>query len=172
MLRNRHVSIRGQRVEFEFRGKSGIRRQFAVDDPAIARIIQRCADIPGQELFQWIDAAGKRHRIDSAAVNEYLREASGGDFTAKDFRTWFATIETLQCLRGREVGNTRSVKREVKAAVAAVAARLGNTPAVCRKSYIHPQVVSAYTEGQLAGLNGCAPAVALRKVLRNGVRMH
>jgi DNA topoisomerase-1 len=171
-LRNRHVSIRGQRVEFEFRGKSGIRRQFAVDDPAIARIIQRCADIPGQELFQWIDASGKRHRIDSAAVNEYLREASGGDFTAKDFRTWFATIETLQCLRGRAVGNTRSVKREVKAAVAAVAARLGNTPAVCRKSYIHPQVVSAYTEGQLAGLNGCAPAVALRKVLRNGVRMH
>ncbi len=171
-LRNRHVSIRGQRVEFEFRGKSGIRRQFAVDDPAIARIIQRCADIPGQELFQWIDAAGKRHRIDSAAVNEYLREASGGDFTAKDFRTWFATIEMLQCLRGRAVGNTRSVKREVKAAVAAVAARLGNTPAVCRKSYIHPQVVSAYADGRLAGLNGCAPAVALRKVLRNGVRMH
>jgi DNA topoisomerase-1 len=170
-LRNRHVSIRGQRVEFEFRAKSGVRRQVAVDDPAIARIIQRCADIPGQELFQWIDATGRRHRVDSAAVNGYLREASGGEVTAKDFRTWFATLETLQCLRGRKVGNTRSIKREVKAAVAAVAARLGNTPAVCRKSYIHPRIVSAYADGRLTRLNGCAPAVALRRVLRSAARM-
>jgi len=84
---------------FEFRGKSGIAHCVRVSDPALARIVRRCADIPGQELFQWIDSEGKRHRIDSADVNAYLRDASGGPFTAKDFRTWFATIEALQALR-------------------------------------------------------------------------
>ncbi|HYL71206.1 MAG TPA: DNA topoisomerase IB [Candidatus Dormibacteraeota bacterium] len=173
-LRNRHVRVRGQRVVFEFRGKRGVRHRVSVDDPSIARIVQRCAEIPGQELFQWLDAAGERHRVDSGAVNDYLRGASGGIFTAKDFRTWFASLEALQWLRRRPAADTaRGMKREVTAAIAAVAGRLGNTPAVCRRAYVHPQVLDAFKEGRLARLNGCAGATALRRVLRQGAaRLH
>ncbi|MGH8136967.1 MAG: DNA topoisomerase IB [Steroidobacteraceae bacterium] len=170
-LRDRHVNVRGAKLTFEFRGKSGIAHRVCVSDPALARIVRRCADIPGQELFQWIDAEGERHRVDSTDVNEYLREASGGPFTAKDFRTWFATVEAIQSLRGREAGNKRDVQRELAAAIAAVAARLGNTPAICRKCYIHPEVLLAYADGRLARLNGTAPAAALRGLLRRR-RMH
>jgi DNA topoisomerase-1 len=165
-LRDRHVNVRGDKLTFEFRGKSGIAHSVSVSDPLLARIVQRCADIPGQELFQWIDADGERHRIDSADVNEYLREASGGPFTAKDFRTWFATVEALQALRKRPVGNEGEVKRELVATVAAVAKRLGNTPTICRKCYIHPEVLIAYSDGRLARLNGAKPAAALRGLLR------
>jgi DNA topoisomerase-1 len=165
-LRDRHVSVRGHKLTFEFRGKSGIAHSVSVSDPVLARIVQRCADIPGQELFQWIDADGERHRIDSADVNEYLREASGGPFTAKDYRTWFATVEALQALRKRPVGNKGEVKRELVEIVAAVAKRLGNTPTICRKCYIHPEVLAAYGDGRLARLNGAKPAVALRGLLR------
>jgi DNA topoisomerase-1 len=165
-LRDRHVSVRGDKLTFEFRGKSGIAHNVSVSDPALARIVRRCADIPGQELFQWIDAAGTRHRVDSSDVNDYLREASGGPFTAKDFRTWFATVEALQSLRKRAVGTEQEVKRELTAAIAAVSARLGNTPTICRKCYIHPEVLVAYADGRLAKLNGAAPAAALRGLLR------
>jgi DNA topoisomerase-1 len=165
-LRGRHVNVRGDRLTFEFRGKSGIAHSVSVSDPALARIVRRCADIPGQELFQWIDAEGERHRVDSADVNDYLREASGGPFTAKDFRTWFATVEALQALRKRPVGNKGEIKRELLATVAAVATRLGNTPTICRKCYIHPEVLTAFADGRLSVLNGTQPAVALRKLLR------
>ena len=165
-LRDRHVNVRGDKLTFEFRGKSGIAQRVSVNDPAVARIVRRCADIPGQELFQWMDADGRRHRIGSADVNEYLREASGGPFTAKDFRTWFATVETLQALRKRPVGNKREVKQQLVATLAAVAGRLGNTPAICRKCYIHPEVLTAYADGRLARLNGASPAAALRGLLR------
>ena len=121
---------------------------------------------PGQELFQWIDADGERHGVDSADVNEYLREASGGPFTAKDFRTWFATVEALQALRKRPVGNKGEVKKELVETIAAVAKRLGNTPTICRKCYIHPEVLTAFADGRLARLNGAKPAVALRGLLR------
>jgi DNA topoisomerase-1 len=134
--RDRHVSVRGDELTFEFRGKSGIAHCVRVSDPALARIVRRCADIPGQELFQWIDSEGKRHRIDSADVNDYLRDASGGAFTAKDFRTWFATVEALQALRKRPARNHAEVKRELATTIAAVARRLGNTPTICRKGYI------------------------------------
>jgi DNA topoisomerase-1 len=164
-LRDRHVDIRGNQLSFEFRGKSGIEQRVCINDPALARIVRRCADIPGQELFQWIDAAGARHRVDSADVNEYLRGASGGPFTAKDFRTWFATLEAMQHLRKCVVGTEREVKRELSSAIAAVSARLGNTPAICRKCYIHPEVLVAYADGRLARLNGSAPALALRGLL-------
>ncbi|MDB6089364.1 MAG: topA [Gammaproteobacteria bacterium] len=169
-LRNRHVSVTGDTLHFEFRGKSGILHRVTVSDPALARIVRRCADIPGQELFQWIDAEGERHRIDSNDVNEYLREASGGSFTAKDFRTWFATIEALGTLRKLPVGNQREVKRQLKEVVTTVAARLGNTPTICRKCYIHPEVLAAYATGQLAALNGAAPATALNVLLRSRSR--
>jgi len=128
--------------------------------------VQRCADIPGQELFQWIDEDGERHGVDSADVNEYLREATGGDFTAKDFRTWFATVEALQALRKRPVGNKGEIKKELLETIAAVAKRLGNTPSICRKCYIHPEVLTAFADGRLSKLNGSRPAAALRGLLR------
>ena len=165
-LRDRHVSVRGDELTFEFRGKSGIAHCVRVSDPALARIVRRCADIPGQELFQWIDSEGRRHRIGSSDVNDYLRDASGGPFTAKDFRTWFATVEALQALRRRPARNQGEVKRELAATIAAVARRLGNTPTICRKCYIHPEVLAAYADGRLGRLNGAQPAVALRGLLR------
>jgi DNA topoisomerase-1 len=164
-LRDRHVRVRGAKLTFEFRGKSGVAQCVSVNDPALARIVRRCADIPGQELFQWIDAQGQRHRVDSSDVNDYLREASGGPFTAKDFRTWFATLEALQSLRKRQAGNQRQVKQELAAAIAAVSKRLGNTPAICRKCYIHPEVLTAFADRRLAKLNAAAPAAALRGLL-------
>ena len=165
-LRDHHVTIRGSKLTFEFRGKSGIAHSVSVNDPAIARIVQRCADIPGQELFQWIDENGERRGIDSADVNDYLREASGGPFTAKDFRTWFATVEALQALRKRPVGNKGEIKKELVTTITAVARRLGNTPTICRKCYIHPEVLTAFADGRLARLNGAKPAAALRGLLR------
>jgi DNA topoisomerase I len=165
-LRNRHVSVTGDTLHFEFRGKSGIFHSISVSDPALARIVRRCADIPGQELFQWIDAQGGRHRLDSNDVNEYLREASGGPFTAKDFRTWYATIEALETLRKLPVGNQSEVKRQLKKVIVAVAARLGNTPTICRKCYIHPEVLSAYAQGRLVRLVGTTAARALNSLLR------
>jgi len=165
-LRNRHVSVSGDTLHFEFRGKSGIFHRVTVNDPAVARIVRRCADIPGQELFQWIDAAGERHRIDSNDVNEYLREASGGPFTAKDFRTWYATIAALEALRKLPTGTQREVKRQLKKVIATVAARLGNTPAICRKCYIHPEVLLAYEQGRLQLIVGATAAVALNSLLR------
>jgi len=169
-LRNRHVSVSGATLHFEFRGKSGIFHRLTVSDPALARIVRRCADIPGQELFQWIDAEGGRHRIDSNDVNEYLREAAGGPFTAKDFRTWYATIEALATLRKLPVGNQREVKRQLKKVVTAVAERLGNTPTICRKCYIHPEVLVAYSEGRLAMLTERTTASALNRLLRKHSR--
>jgi DNA topoisomerase-1 len=165
-LRNRHASVSGNTLHLEFRGKSGILHRIEVNDPTLARLVRRCADIPGQELFQWIDAAGARHRIDSNDVNEYLREASGGSFTAKDFRTWYATIHVLEALRKTPVGTQREVKRQLKKAIAEVAARLGNTLTICRKCYVHPEVIRAFTEGRLANLSGNTTANALRSLLR------
>jgi DNA topoisomerase-1 len=165
-LRNRHVKLRGDKLIFEFRGKSGIAHHVTVSDPALARIVRRCADIPGQELFQWIDEEGERHRIDSADVNEYLHEAADGPFTAKDFRTWFATIEALVALHKAPAASPRDAKKQLLTTVAAVARRLGNTPTICRKCYIHPEVLTAYLDGRLTCLNGAKPAVALRALLR------
>ncbi len=165
-LRNRHVSVSGATLRFEFRGKSGIFHRLTVSDPALARIVRRCVDIPGQELFQWIDAEGGRHRVDSNDVNEYLREASGGPFTAKDFRTWYATIEALAILRKLPVGNKREVKRQLTTVIGSVAQRLGNTPTICRKCYIHPEVLHAYSEGRLLELPGKTTPRALNMLLR------
>ena len=165
-LRSRHARFRGSQLSFEFRGKHGILRKVRIEDPALVRIVRRCADMPGQELFQWLDEAGERHRIDSSDVNDYLREAGGGPFTAKDFRTWYATLDAIQCLCKPPPAGTRAMKREMTAAIAAVAARLGNTAAICRKSYIHPEVLLAYSDGRLAKLAGHCPSVALRRLLR------
>src|SRR5262249_36763343 len=131
----------------------------------IARIVRDCRDIPGQELFQWIDEKGARHPIDSSDVNDYLREASGGAFTAKDFRTWFATVEALTLLRKERAGSANDARKQVLAAVKAVSEKLGNTPAICRKCYIHPEVLSAHEAGRLTALNGASAPLALRRLL-------
>jgi DNA topoisomerase I len=164
-LRNRHVALKGPTVQLEFRGKSGIVQKVSIEDRVVARIVRDCRDIPGQELFQCIDEKGERGRIDSSDVNEYLREASGGAFTAKDYRTWFATLEALQFLRGRTAENERAARKHLIETATRVAAKLGNTPAICRKCYIHPEVFAAFADGRLAALQGTAAPQLLRALL-------
>jgi DNA topoisomerase-1 len=141
-LRNRHVKVRGDRVQFEFRGKSGKFHRIDIEDPRLARIVRRCRELPGQELFEYVDESNEVQRIGSADVNEYLQEIAGDDFTSKDFRTWAGSVFVAELLRRRE--------REVRLTDMAVAVReaarlLGNTPAVCRKSYVHPRVLDPAT---------------------------
>ena len=149
-LRNRQVNVVGSEVRFSFRGKSGKHHLVELDDPRLARIIRRCLDIPGQELFKYVDENREPQAIESADVNEYLRAISGDDFTAKEFRTWSGTILAARFLREAVgVPNTRGAKRALVRAIARVADELGNTPAVCKKYYIHPAVIAAYLAGGL-----------------------
>ena len=164
-LRDRHVELKGATVQLEFRGKSGIMQKVSIADRSVARIVRDCRDIPGQELFQWIDAEGERRRIDSSDVNDYLREASGGPFTAKDFRTWFATVEALEYLKSRAADTERETKRLIIETAKVVAAKLGNTPAICRKCYIHPDVFTAFSSGKLTTLKATAAPQLLRELL-------
>jgi DNA topoisomerase I len=149
-LRNRHARVRGGSVELDFRGKHGIANHLAIRDAQLARIVQRCQDLPGQELFQYVDEAGERHAVASHDVNEYLREIAGEEVTAKDFRTWAATNLAALALRECAAAPSESAARQnVLRAVEAVAKLLGNTPAVCRKCYIHPAVMEGYLDGSL-----------------------
>jgi DNA topoisomerase I len=156
-LRDRHVQVRGRVVKFEFRGKSGVRRSITVTDDRLARIVKNCRDLPGQELFQYVDDDGRTCDVGSTDVNEYLKEISGQDFTAKDFRTWAGTVLACAALREMESSGKRATKDVVRA-IDAVAGLLGNTRAVCRKSYIHPAIIDAYVDGTmkrvLAGRSG------------------
>jgi DNA topoisomerase-1 len=149
-LHSDHVEVRGARLRLRFRGKSGKEHDIQVDDRRVARIVQRLQDLPGQELFQYRDAAGALHTVASDDVNAYIQEATGGEFTAKDFRTWTGTVLTALALRelGPATGAAHA-KRQLAAAVKRVAAELGNTMAVCRRAYIHPAVIAAYREGVL-----------------------
>jgi DNA topoisomerase-1 len=148
-LRRRHLKIDGSMLRFSFRGKSGVEHSIAVADPRLARIIQRCVDLPGEELFQYLDASRKRHLITSDDVNDYLREISGREVTAKDFRTWGGTMLAAVELRRRgEAASRREADRNVIEAIDAVAERLGNTRAVCRKYYVHPALLKAYLMGE------------------------
>jgi DNA topoisomerase I len=149
-LRRRHVRVDGAILRFSFRGKSGVEHSIAITDPRLARIVQRCQDLPGQELFQYRDAAGKRQAVSSDDVNEYLRQLTGREITAKDFRTWGGTM--LAAVELRRVGaaaSRREADRNIIAAVDAVAERLGNTRAVCRKYYVHPALLHAYLMGRV-----------------------
>ena len=149
-LRNRHVDVIGSGVRFTFRGKSGKHHQVELQDRRLARIIKRFLEIPGQELFQYLDENGEPRAIESADVNDYLREISGEDFTAKDFRTWSGTILAARFLRETEAErDTPAAKKELVRAIARVADELGNTPAVCKKGYIHPAVIAAFLAGGL-----------------------
>ena len=147
-LRTRHVDVNGAELRFAFRGKGGKEHAVGVRDPRVARIVRRLQELPGQELFQYLDDDGTRRTIDSADVNAYLHEIAGEDFTAKDFRTWAGTVlAALALAEVREFATPREAKRNVVRAIDRVAARLGNTPAICRKSYVHPEVLQAYLDG-------------------------
>ncbi|HSH21305.1 MAG TPA: DNA topoisomerase IB [Candidatus Caenarcaniphilales bacterium] len=149
-LRDRHADINGTQVRFSFRGKAGKMHNVGLRDRRLARIVRQCQDLPGQRLFQYYDEAGDRQSVTSEDVNEYIRQATGGDFTAKDFRTWAGTFLAAQALREVAEAEGGTVQRRLARAVEAVAQSLGNTPAVCRRCYIHPAVVDAYLEGSLA----------------------
>jgi DNA topoisomerase I len=147
-LRNRHVAVRGGEIRFSFRGKGGKEHVVGLRDPRLARIVRRLHELPGQELFQYVDDEGQRRSIGSGDVNAYLRETAGEAFTAKDFRTWAGTVlAALALAEVRQFETAREAKRNVVRAIERVAARLGNTPAICRKSYVHPEVLSAYLDG-------------------------
>lgn len=144
-MRNRHVKVSGARVEFQFRGKSGKFHRIAVDDPQLARIVRRCRDLPGQELFQYQDEAGEVQSIGSSDVNEYLQEIAGCEISTKDFRTWAGSVYVASLLRGRLRRCERVGVTHVAAAVREASRQLGNTPAICRKSYVHPHVLDPRT---------------------------
>jgi DNA topoisomerase I len=147
-MRDSHAKIKGGTLRFEFRGKSGVRHEVGLQDARLARIVKACRDLPGYELFQYVDSQGERQTIDSADVNAYLRAISGEDFTAKDFRTWAGTVLAAKALAAlRTFGSTAEAKRNVVKAIESVAKRLGNTKAVCRKCYIHPAILDAYMDG-------------------------
>jgi DNA topoisomerase-1 len=147
-LRRRHVEVSGAKLRFEFRGKSGIPHTVAVTDRRIARIIQRCQELPGQELFQYLDDEGRRQSVDAGDINQYLREIAGRQITAKDFRTWAGTMLAASALRDIGLGATeKESNANIVRAMDQVAKRLGNTRAVCRKYYVHPTVIEAYLDG-------------------------
>jgi DNA topoisomerase-1 len=149
-LRDRHVKIKGSTVRFLFKGKSGSEVEVGVTNRRVARVVKRCEELPGQMLFQYIDPAGDRRTVTSDDVNQYLRETSGEDYTAKDFRTWGATVLAASALRDVvSFESDTEAKHNVVAAIDSVARRLGHTRAVCRKSYVHPAVIDHYMEGSL-----------------------
>jgi DNA topoisomerase I len=173
-LRGRHVEIKGAKLQFTFRGKSGVDHIIALTDRRLARIVQQCQDLPGYELFKYLDADGKRQTISSDDVNAYLRETTGRDITAKDFRTWAGTMLAAKELCAMGPAKTqKEAQRNMNKAIDAVAKRLGNTRTVCRKYYVHPGLVLAYLKGLTAPLpatNGAlrparrqTPAPALRR---------
>jgi DNA topoisomerase-1 len=149
-MRNRHVDVNGSTIEFHFRGKAGKWHQVDIQDRRLAKIVKTCQELPGQELFQYVDEEGKRQDVKSTDVNDYLREISGQDFTAKDFRTWAGTVLGAMALREFEQFDSKAqAKKNIVQAIENVAERLGNTPAVCRKCYVHPDVIDAYLDGTL-----------------------
>ena len=166
-MRDRHAKIRGAEVRFEFRGKSGVPHAVELHDARLARIVKACRDLPGYELFQYVDEEGKRQTICSDDVNSYLREISGEDFTAKDFRTWAGTVLAAQALaRLQRFKTQREAKRNVLKAIECVASRLGNTRAVCRKAYIHPAIFAAYMDGRPIATDEAGVASMIGRRLR------
>ncbi|KJK07680.1 MULTISPECIES: DNA topoisomerase IB [Pseudomonas] len=160
-LRNRHVKVQGSAIRFSFRGKSGIEHQVTLRNRRLANLIKRCMDLPGQDLFQYQDALGQRHCVGSADVNAFLQQLTGSDFTAKDYRTWAGSALALSRLRTLQWQPQSEARRQIVDTVKQVALRLGNTPAVCRRCYIHPALFECFVRGELANL----PAARKRKGL-------
>jgi DNA topoisomerase I len=164
-MRDRHVAINGSTVRFEFRGKSGKSHTIDLRNRRLAQIVKRCRDLPGYELFQYVDEEGTRQVIDSADVNEYLKEISGEEFTAKDFRTWAGTVLAARALQAFEPADSKTeTKRQMNEAIEAVAGVLGNTKSVCRKCYIHPAILDAYLDQSLIETVGQRADAALTDV--------
>ena len=149
-LRKRHLKVSAGTLRFRFRGKSGIEHDVAVSDARVARIVKRCMDLPGQDLFQYLDADGERHAVSSSDINDYLREITGADFTAKDYRTWAGSVFALAALRKLRWETVTEARKHVVCTIKDVAQLLRNTPAVCRKCYVHPAVIEAFEAGELA----------------------
>lgn len=149
-LKDKHVKIKGQKMTFSFKGKKGIMHKIDLKSRRLSRLVQKCKDIPGKELFQFLDEDDNRHSIDSGMVNDYIKEISGEDFTAKDFRTWSGTVNAL--IAFKEIGyaeNNSGYKKKVKEALEIVASHLGNTSTVCRKYYVHPLVINLYENNSI-----------------------
>jgi DNA topoisomerase-1 len=164
-MKNRHVDVSGAKIHFQFRGKSGVQHAVRLEDKRLAKIIKRCQDLPGYELFKYIGDDGELSTIDANDVNDYLQQIAGDEFTTKDFRTWNGTVLAAAALRQLNVPERRTkaqLKRNIVQAVECVAERLGNTKAVCRKCYIHPAIIRAYEEGTLTH------ALRTRTVKKNG----
>ena len=150
-LRRRHVEVSGSKLRFSFQGKSGVTHSVAIADRRIAAIVQHCQTLPGQELFQYLDDRGRRQQVGSGDINGYLREITGQEITAKDFRTWAGTIAAAKALSGMGPAKSeRETNANIIRAIDEVARRLGNTRAVCRHYYVHPRVIEAYREGIVA----------------------
>ncbi len=148
-LHNHHAKVQGAQITFSFKGKSGKSHQIGVSDPRLAKLVRRCQELPGQQLFEYLDEAGTVHEVSSDDVNTYLREIAGEEFSAKDFRTWAGTIHAATALREFAVFHSLTeAKRYVVQAITQVAERLGNTPSVCRRCYIHPAILEGYLEGR------------------------
>ncbi len=154
-IKNRHVRVKGDHLRFRFRGKSGRQHEVAITDGRIARIVSKCQDLPGQDLFQYVSDDGEVRNVTSQDVNDYLREITSENFTAKDFRTWAGTVLAAIALNAQgEFETKKQAKANLKTAICAVAHFLGNTPAICRKCYVHPAIVEAYlNRTQIAGLD-------------------
>jgi DNA topoisomerase-1 len=157
-MRERHVDVAGARIHFHFRGKSGKEHSIDVLDRRVANVVRRMLGLPGEVLFQYVNGDGERRNIEAQDVNAYLQEIAGTEFTAKDFRTWAGTVLALQALQALPDRPTvTQAKRNVSAAIETVAARLGNTKTICRKCYVHPDVIDAYLAGTLAAAAGQPP---------------
>ncbi len=155
-LRTRHVTLQGPKVRLQFRGKTGKQHRILLDDKRLARIIKRCRDLPGEELFDYVEDDGTVRSVGSDDVNDYIREIAGDDFSAKDFRTWIGTVECIAALVD-PAAHVAEAKKNLNEALARVAERLGNTPAICRKAYVHPAVIETYTsELRLPARNGAS----------------
>jgi DNA topoisomerase-1 len=183
-MRNRHVRVRGKRLEFSFRGKSGKFHEIELDDERLARIVRRCQELPGQQLFCFRSDEGNIEEIDSNDVNDYIREIAGPDFSAKYFRTWAGTLLAARALSATDAAESKAdEKSRIASAIADVAQQLGNTPSVCRTSYVHPIVIEAYAEGSLSLPPPLPPSrrpktalspeeKALRRLLRKYEKQH
>lgn len=149
-MKDKHVKVKGSKVRFEFRGKSGRQHAIDIQSERLAKIVKHCQDLPGQDLFQYINGDGKRRDVKSEDVNEYLREISGDDFTAKDFRTWAGTVLAAMALKEFEKFDTQTqAKKNLVQAIESVAEKLGNTPTICKKCYVHPAILDSYLDGSM-----------------------
>jgi DNA topoisomerase-1 len=149
-MKNRHVDVNGSEICFHFRGKAGKRHRIDVRDRRLAQIVRKCQDLPGQELFQYLDETGRPQDVKSTDVNEYLKEITGADFTAKDFRTWAGTVLAALALQEFEKFDSKAqAKKNIVSAIETVAERLGNTPSICKKCYVHPHILDGYLDGSL-----------------------